>query len=61
MEVSITYISSDRFYGKAYRANYKEVDRLQSVLASSLNDLLDCKKVEVWIVDQPSDYVEVKV
>lgn len=59
MDVSITYISSDRFYGKAYRACYDEVKQLETTLASSLSDLSGRTKIEVWVVDQPADFIDI--
>jgi len=56
MEVSITSISSDRFFGKAYRKSYESVEALESWLSQEVQL---SKNIEIWFVDKKSNYFEI--
>lgn len=56
MEVSIALISSDRFFGKAYRTSYESVEALESWLSQEVQL---SKNIEIWFVDKKSGYFEI--
>jgi len=59
MEVSISYISSDRFFGKKFRLNYDEIELLKEHVSCELSSKLKSNEIEIWFVDKPEDYIEI--
>lgn len=56
MEVSISYVSSNRKVGKAFR---RVIDEIKALEKECLGFNLKVERLELWMVDRPIKYVEV--
>ncbi len=58
MNLSILYITADKFYGKAYRKVFDRVESVAGLFDVALNEPDIPNSVEVWFVDKSEDYIE---
>ncbi|WP_444942376.1 hypothetical protein ACJJI3_10410 [Microbulbifer sp. ZKSA004] len=56
MDISISLISSDRFFSKAFTKCHALVQAVEDILC---NDIESSKSLELWFVDKDATYCEV--
>lgn len=59
MKFSVTYITSNRKLGKAYRRIYAEIQELCRIMEKELPEYSEFERIDLWIVDKPPSYFEI--